>query len=166
MKPGTSFSPRSLLLVFFILPYVYLSSCGDAAVQVEPSQQNAVTGDIPIASQQGLLRLTVNYKNGSVVDEYCWLVQAGLSELALVRRSALPELKVISIGEVTSLRVTKWTRETFWGRVITGTQLTDSMCCTSVRYDGERWYLESPGDTIQAVTNPGRIVNFFEKCPY
>lgn len=170
MKPHISFFTRSFLLVLFILPYVFFSSCGDSGapvgvVPVGSVQHNAVTGDIPIASQQGLLRLKINYKNGSVIDEYCWLVQAGLSELALVRRIASPELKVISIQQVSSLTVTKWTRETFWGRVITGTHLTDSMCCTSVRYDGDKWYLESPDDTIQAVTNPGRIVNFFEKCP-
>ncbi|NOS83597.1 MAG: hypothetical protein HOP31_00520 [Ignavibacteria bacterium] len=166
MKPHISIFTRSFLLVLFILPYVFFSSCGDSGAPVGFVQHNAVTGDIPIASQQGLLRLTINYKSGNVIDEYCWLVQAGLSELALVRRIASPELKVISIQQVSSLTLTKWTRETFWGRVITGTHLTDSMCCTSVRYDGEKWYLESPGDTIQAVINPGRIVNFFEKCPY
>jgi hypothetical protein len=113
-----------------------------------------------------MLRLKINYNSGSVFDEYCWLVQAGLNELALLRHNAEPELKVISIQEVSSITLTKWTRDTFWGRAITGTHLTDSMCCTSVRYNGDKWYFESPVDTIQVVILPTRIVNFFEKCPY
>lgn len=176
MKPQTSFFTRLrlcrlrlcrnylLILCIFILPYVLLSSCGESVTAVG-EQQNGIQ-DLPVATQQGLLRLTINYKSGTVVDEYCWLVQSGLNELALLRRIASPELKVISIQQVSSLRLTKWTRETFWGRVVTGTVLTDSMCCTSVRYNGDKWFLESPVDTIQAVVLPNRIVNFFEKCPY
>ncbi len=176
MKPQTSFFTSARLcrlflfrnyfpvLALFILPYVFLSSCGESVTAV--GEQQMQIQDIPVASQHGLLRLTINYKSGTVIDEYCWLVQSGLNELALVRWIASPELKVISIHQVSSLRVTKWTRETFWGRVVTGTVLTDSMCCTSVRYNGDKWFLESPGDTIQAVILPNRIVNFFEKCPY
>jgi hypothetical protein len=171
MKPPIGLSPaglsifKSLLLpVLFILPYIFLSSCGDIVTPVT-NTPFAVNEDIPIASQQGMLKLLVTYNNGAVFFDYCWIMQAGISSFATVRRNAEPMLSEYSIAEVSSITITKWLPETFWGRIVTGLNVNDSMCCTSVRFTGGKWYLENSTDTVVTELIPGRIINCVEKCP-
>jgi hypothetical protein len=166
MKPpiGLSIFKSLLLPVLFILPYIILSSCGDTNTPVTNTPL-AVNEDIPIASERGMLKLLINYNNGSVFFDYCWLMQAYSNELITLRRNVQPEVSYLPFSEVNSITVTKWAPGTFWGRIVTGLNVNDSMCCTSVRYTGGKWYLENSTDTVVTELIPGRIINCVEKCP-
>jgi hypothetical protein len=167
MKTKTPFFTRLISVMFFILPYLFLSSCGDTAMPVVTSSYPpAVNGDIPIASQQGMLKLLVTYNNGSAFFDYCLLMQAYSNELITLRRNVQPEVSYLPFSEVNSITVTKWAPGTFWGRIVTGLNVNDSMCCTSVRYTGGKWYLENPSDTVEAEHRPGRYIQCSEKCPF